>query len=69
MAFKWLKPGTATVTWRGKAVVARGSTTRASAGAGVVRVKLTAAGRKLFKHKRVGKLKVTATFVPGATLG
>ena len=47
--------------------VARGSATRASAGAGVVRVKLTAAGRKRFKHKSVGKLKVTATFVDAST--
>jgi hypothetical protein len=67
MAFKWLKGGTVTVTWRGKALVARGSATRASAGAGAVRVKLTAAGRKLFKHKSVGKLKVAATFVSAGT--
>jgi hypothetical protein len=67
MAFTWLKGGTATITWRGKKLVARGSATRTSAGAGVVRVKLTAAGRKLFKHKSVGKLKVTATFASAGT--
>jgi hypothetical protein len=67
MAFKWLTPGTATVMWRGHSVIARGTAARTSPGAGVVRVRLSAAGRKLFKRRRVPALKVSATFVDASS--
>ena len=69
MKFTWLEAGSTSVTWSGprRLVVARGSASRAAAGASTIRVKLTAAGRKQLKRRPNAKLTVTTTFTRATT--